>query len=74
MFLYTDGVPEATNVDNTLFGTDRMLEALNRMSEAQPVDVIAGVQRAVDEFVGNAEQFDDLTMLCIEYRGGGKAI
>ena len=69
LFLYTDGVPEATSGENNLFGTERMLEALNAAPDASPKDVLAGVRSAVDGFVKDAEQFDDLTMLCVEYRG-----
>lgn len=69
IFVYTDGVPEATNANNELFGTDRMIEALNSDAAATPTDVLRIVRAAVDEFVGSAEQFDDLTMLCLEYRG-----
>lgn len=70
MFLYTDGVPEATDRENRLFGTERMLAALNSAPEASPQDILRNVRRAVDLFVQNEEQFDDLTMLCIEYKGG----
>ena len=69
LFLYTDGVPEATNAENELFGTDRMLDALNEDMQADPQKVLQQVRRAVDAFVGEAEQFDDLTMLCLEYKG-----
>lgn len=69
IFVYTDGVPEATNAHNELFGTDRMVEALNTDAEANPKDLLRIVREAVDAFVGGAEQFDDLTMLCLEYRG-----
>ena len=69
LFLYTDGVPEATNAENELFGTDRMLDALNEDMQADPQQVLHQVRRAVDAFVGEAEQFDDLTMLCLEYKG-----
>ena len=69
LFLYTDGVPEATNAENELFGTDRMLDALNEDMQADPQQVLHQVRSAVDSFVGNAEQFDDLTMLCLEYKG-----
>ena len=69
LFLYTDGVAEATNGNNELFGTERMVEALNIDPDASPRDVLANVRRAVDAFVGDAEQFDDLTMMCVEYRG-----
>ena len=69
IFIYTDGVPEATNSHNELFGTDRMIDALNANSDGTPQEILAEVRRAVDEFVGEAEQFDDLTMLCLEYKG-----
>ncbi|MBQ4417646.1 MAG: SpoIIE family protein phosphatase, partial [Butyrivibrio sp.] len=70
LFLYTDGVPEATNAEKELFGTDRMLTALNGVRDLSTVPVLDGVRTAVDAFVKEAEQFDDLTMLCLEYRGG----
>ncbi len=69
LFLYTDGVPEATNAHDELFGTERMIDALNTCAERSPKEILAGVKAAVDEFVGDAKQFDDLTMLCLEYRG-----
>ena len=70
LFLYTDGVPEATDGNDVLFGQERMLAALNEAPEASPEETLRDVRRAVDEFVKDAEQFDDLTMLCMEYRGG----
>ena len=69
LFQYTDGVTEATNADNELFGMERMTIALNRDSRATPQELLRNVRQAVDMFVGGAEQFDDLTMLCIEYKG-----
>ena len=69
IFVYTDGVPEATSANTELFGTDRMIDALNKNAEAIPYDILKNVRAAVDDFVGAAEQFDDLTMLCLEYRG-----
>lgn len=69
LFVYTDGVPEATNAQQELFGTERMLSALNRGLDAAPMDVLKNVRKAVDSFVLDAEQFDDLTMLCLEYKG-----
>ena len=69
LFLYTDGVPEATDANRELFGTERMIEALNRRKDNSPEQVLHDVRRAVDDFVKDAEQFDDLTMLCLEYRG-----
>ena len=69
LFLYTDGVPEATDAENRMFGTERMLAALNEAPEAAPETILKNVRSAVDGFVKDAEQFDDMTMLCIEYRG-----
>ena len=69
LFVYTDGVPEATNARQELFGTARMIEALNTCPDAAPMDVLKGVRKAVDSFVLDAEQFDDLTMLCLQYKG-----
>ena len=69
VFVYTDGVPEATNAEQELFGTERMMAALNADPDAAPMDVLKNVCRAVDGFVKNAKQFDDLTMLCLEYKG-----
>ena len=72
LFLYTDGVPEATNGGKELFGTERMIAALTKYAGGTPRDILEGVRKSVDAFVGNAEQFDDLTMLCLEYRGAGE--
>ena len=69
IFVYTDGVPEATNRNYELYGTDRMIEALNSNADASPKEILRTVRASVDRFVGTAEQFDDLTMLCVEYRG-----
>jgi len=69
LFVYTDGVPEANNEKNELFGMERMLEALNRQAAASPKETLGQVRAAVDDFVQDAQQFDDLTMLCMEYRG-----
>ncbi|MCR5134867.1 MAG: PP2C family protein-serine/threonine phosphatase [Clostridiales bacterium] len=70
LFVYTDGVPEATNSSNELFGTERMLLALNSAGkEAEPERILETVETAVDAFTAEAEQFDDLTMLCVEYKG-----
>ena len=69
LFLYTDGVPEATDTNEQLFGTERMVSVLNQDLLASPEKILANMTEAVSEFVGEAEQFDDLTMLCLEYRG-----
>ena len=73
LFVYTDGVPEAMDADNALFGTERMLTALNDAPGGSPQQLLAAVRSAVDDFVKDAEQFDDLTMLCMEYKGGKPA-
>lgn len=72
LFLYTDGVPEATNGENELFGAARMLDALNGDTDASPQNTLENVRKAVDGFVKDAEQFDDLTMVCLEYKGDPK--
>ena len=69
LFIYTDGVAEATNAKQELFGTDRMLEALNKNSDATPEEVLANVKSGIDEFVAGAEQFDDITMMSLKYFG-----
>ena len=69
LFLYTDGVPEATDDRLEMFGTDRMLDALNKDPSAEPESILKKVRTAVDGFVRDAQQFDDMTMLCMEYRG-----
>ena len=71
LFVYTDGVREARDADRKQFGTERMLAALNESRDAAPEQILKSVHRAVDAFVKDAEQFDDLTMLCLEYRGKG---
>lgn len=69
LFVYTDGVPEAQNSEKELFGMDRTVDALNENRDENPEELLKSVRKAVDAFVGDAEQFDDLTMLCLEYRG-----
>ena len=73
LFVYTDGVPEATSAEDELFGTDRMIEALNRDPDAAPELILKNVRAGVDGFVREAEQFDDLTMLCFKYIGAKEA-
>ncbi len=72
LFLYTDGVPEATNAEEEMFGTGRLLAARNEAGETSPEEMLRAVRRAVDGFVKDAEQFDDLTMLGLAYRGPQK--
>jgi sigma-B regulation protein RsbU (phosphoserine phosphatase) len=69
LFVYTDGVTEATNAQNELFGETRLLEALNRNPDALPMDLLPSVKKEIDAFVGDAPQFDDITMLGFVYNG-----
>ena len=69
IFLYTDGVTEATDAENQLYGSQRLHRALNDNLDANPEALLAAVKADVDRFVGDAPQFDDITMLCLEYRG-----
>ena len=69
IFVYTDGVAEATNGDDELYGTERMLSALNSEPDAQPEQVLTNVMNDITGFVDGAEQFDDITMLCFRYMG-----
>ena len=68
-FVYTDGIAEATNAHNELYGTERLVRVLRKYGEAAPAEILHEVDAAVNEFVGEAPQFDDMTMLCLEYRG-----
>ena len=69
IFVYTDGVPEATDIDVELYGTARMVEALNTDSDADAEQLLANVRKDIDEYVGEVPQFDDLTMLGFRYLG-----
>ena len=68
LFVYTDGVPEATDAGNNMFGGERLLDALNKDVAATPEQILKNVRGDVNSFVKDAEQFDDLTMLCIKYK------
>ena len=70
LYLYTDGVAEATDAKEELYGTERMIDALNRNSQGTAEDLLLGMKREVDQFVGDAPQFDDITMLALRYFGG----
>ena len=67
LFIYTDGVPEAMDVDNHMFTLGKMIDTLNSEREKTPAEILDGIHKAVDEHAGEAPQFDDLTMLCFEY-------
>ena len=89
LFVYTDGIPEASNSDGKMFGLERLAEALNKeggsggsaasaasaagsstaSAAVSTAEIIRNVRVSVGNFVQDAEQFDDLTMLCFEYHG-----
>ena len=67
LFCYTDGVTEATDANNELFGNDRLIEALNNAPDENMGSLCEGVKKSIDDFVGEAPQFDDITMLGIRF-------
>jgi len=69
LFVYTDGVPEATNAAGELFGNERMLASLNRQPNEEARVLMQTLRNDIDTFVGDAPQFDDITMLVMEYKG-----
>ena len=68
LFVYTDGLPEATNAEGQRFEAPRMLEALNKHKDDDVVSLLKDVRVEVDAFVKDAEQFDDLTMMAVEFK------
>ena len=67
LFLYTDGVTEATDAAEELFSLERVRDVLRQCAREDASNVVAAVTRAVDQFVKNAPQADDITMMCIRY-------
>jgi len=70
LYLYTDGVTEATDLQESLFGEEKLLAALNEYEGNEPQAMCDKVKQDVDRFVGEAPQFDDITMLSLTYKGG----
>ena len=68
IFQYTDGVTEATDADNKLYGMERLENVLNANLGQSLNDILPAIKKDIDQFVGNAPQFDDITMLCLEYK------
>ena len=66
LFLYTDGLVEATNSEDEMFGAKRVLKHLNDTKDAPPEIILDHMKNAVKGFVGEAMQFDDLTMLALK--------
>ena len=70
IFLYTDGVTEATDANNELYGEERLLRFMNTLNDLPASEVCGMVKADVDAFVGDAPQFDDITMVYLRYNGG----
>ena len=68
IFQYTDGVTEATNAQMELYGMGRLTAILGKNSALPPGELLPLIKEDIDSFVGDAPQFDDITMLCLEYR------
>ena len=68
IFQYTDGVTEATDANNNLYGAERLAAVLNTVKDKTPNDILPAVKNDMDKFVGDAPQFDDITMLCLEFK------
>lgn len=68
LFQYTDGVTEATNQEMKLYGMERLEKILCRNAAVSPAELLRQVKADIDAFVGEAPQFDDITMLCLEFR------
>ena len=68
IFLYTDGVTEATDKDNRLYGEERLQSTLNSLKNLPVSEICRGVQNDVNSFVGGASQFDDITMVALRYQ------
>ena len=69
LFVYTDGLTEAVNSGLEQFGVQGILEALRRRENGKPEEILEAMNGAVKTFIGDEPQFDDLTMLCVEYKG-----
>ena len=69
LFVYTDGIPEATDANEKMFTTDRTVDSLNREPDVSPQRMIENMIKDVNAFVKDAPQFDDMTMLAFEYKG-----
>ncbi|WP_407451984.1 SpoIIE family protein phosphatase [Fibrobacter sp.] len=69
LFLYTDGVTEATNHDNELFGDNRLLDIIKKSGDLTPAETCTLVKKEIDDFVQDVPQFDDITMLTIKFNG-----
>lgn len=69
LFLYTDGVTEATNPDQKLYGEDRLQAFMNSHADGATASVLRELREDIDVFAGSAPQFDDITMLLLDFKG-----
>ena len=69
LFLYTDGLPEACDKNKEMFGLNRLVDTLNEGNAQCAEQIVKKVRDNIETFVGDAEQFDDMTMLCMTYKG-----
>ena len=67
IYLYTDGVTEATDNNTELYGEQRLLDFINSLETVEPESLCRLIKEDVDEFVGTAPQFDDITMLALDF-------
>ena len=68
IFVYSDGVTEATDANDQFFGEERLMQAMQSTKELNVPDTLTAVRKSIDEFVGEAEQFDDITMLQFSWK------
>lgn len=68
LFQYTDGITEATNSQDELYGMSRLEQILQKYQDKTPMELLPLIKEDIDKFVGEATQFDDITMLCLEYK------
>ena len=69
IYLYSDGATDAINLDEELFGEGRLEQSINIHKDKTPEEILKSIKADIDTFVGEADQFDDITMLCLYYKG-----
>ena len=68
LFLYTDGVVEATNKEDELFGIDRLTTELKELGAIDTKSIVLGIEKKLDEFAAGVDQYDDITMVCFKFK------
>ena len=68
IYLYSDGATDAINVKEEMFGEDRLEQSINVHKDKTPEEILKSIKADIDQFVGEADQFDDITMLCLQYK------